>query len=437
MVSRPRIAALGLTLASVGCGPLDPPGTTGGVSVEAGAYGRGHALVMSDYQSTNVALLDCDGRTLSGSFVSSGAATPGLAAPLSGDVVLPSDVQSGSELALIDRYPAAIVTLVDIATGTVTGQIDVGTGFRSNPQDLFRSDERLWISRYETNPKAGTVPFDAGGDVVIVDRNTRAIVERIDLAAAMADAPGFLPRPGRMVAFDGRLYVLLAAYDASFSDAAPSRIVTLDIATHAILGVHRLDSLAGCSALALQPPFDRSGVPRALRRLVVGCSGRFQGSSSPDRSDSGLVALEPHGDELVEWRRWGSTELADRPVGFDLAIDESGRVLVTTMGRLGDGSGADVTDALIEVGLDDGATRVVWETTARPFELGGVRCTTRTAAPTDGDTAASMCGSDCFLADGEGGLLRRLVLGPTGYEASEALQVEPAIGLPPRWLGRF
>lgn len=434
MVSRPVLAAL--AMAFVACGPLEPPSSTGGVSVTAGARGRGHALVMSDYQSTNVALLGCDGRTLSGSFLSSASVAPGLSAPLSGDVVLPSEAQHGDELAVLDRYPAAVVSLIEFATGRVSAQVDVGTGFRANPQDLARIGGELWVTRYESNPSPGATAFDEGGDVLIVDRATAKAVDRIDLSAAVADAPGFLPRPGRMVSAGGRLYVLLSAYDAAFVDAADSRLVTVDIATRAVVGVRTLAGLAGCSALGIEPPSDGEGKPRAVRRLLVGCSGRFLGSSMPSLDASGLVLLEPEGDSLHEVRRWGAERLSDRPLGFDLAIDEFGHALVTTMGRLAEGTVPARPDALVEVDLDGDSTRVVLETSSRPFELGGVRCNSRIEQGFESEVE-SACLPDCFIADGEAGRLRRLVRGESGYTPAEALVVEDVIGLPPRWLGRF
>ncbi|MBM4360223.1 MAG: hypothetical protein FJ096_19120 [Deltaproteobacteria bacterium] len=430
-----RAAVLLLATRLVACtGPEAPP-TTGGVDVVAGAFGRGLALVMSDYQSTNVALIDCNGNTLSGSFLSSGAALPGVSAPLSGDVVLPGELQEGTELALIDRYPAAVITLVDVRTGDVTRQLDVGTGFRANPQDLVTIDGDLWISRYETNAEPGKLPFDAGGDLIVVNRTSRELEARIDLSAAMSDAPGFWPRPGRLVRDGGRVQALLAAYDPSFQNAADSRLVEIDIASREVVRTHRLEGLAGCGALAIEPAFEEDGSSRPSRRVVVGCSGRFQGTSAPALEASGVVLLEPTEEGLGEVRRWSASELTSRPVGFDMTFDAGGKVLVTAMGRLADGVVGDRPDALVEIDLASGTTRVVLETTSRPFELGGVRCATRVGADAGGDGAA--CRGDCFVADGEAGVLWRLVRGAVGYVALETIEVEDAIGLPPRWLGRF
>ena len=67
---------------------------------------------------------------------------------------------------LIDRYPNSVITFVDTSSGAVTRQIDVSTGFPSNPHDYLETREgRALVTRYERNPKAGRAPFDAGGDV--------------------------------------------------------------------------------------------------------------------------------------------------------------------------------------------------------------------------------------------------------------------------------
>jgi hypothetical protein len=86
--------------------------------------------VHSDYQSTNVSLLGLDGRALSPLLVSSASASTALSTPLSGDVVLPTMPQAGSELLLLDRFPAAVLTWVDLRTGVPTGQLSVATACR-------------------------------------------------------------------------------------------------------------------------------------------------------------------------------------------------------------------------------------------------------------------------------------------------------------------
>ena len=93
-----------------------------GVSVTAGPCGRGLVVVQSDYQSSNVSLLDWEGRVLSESLVSSSTESSGFGVALSADVVTPSSAQNGSEIVLIDRYPAGVLRFVDLRTARVTAE---------------------------------------------------------------------------------------------------------------------------------------------------------------------------------------------------------------------------------------------------------------------------------------------------------------------------
>ena len=118
-----------------GCNAPDPPPTTGGTDLPPGACGRGAVVIGSDYQSTNVSLVGVEGEVLSPSFLSSATSSAGLTAPLSGDVAVPSMPAAGEEIVLLDRYPAAVLTWVDVVTGSVRAQLNVATGFAANPQD--------------------------------------------------------------------------------------------------------------------------------------------------------------------------------------------------------------------------------------------------------------------------------------------------------------
>ncbi len=449
MVTRVPVAvALGLALG--GCHLERFGRSTGGTTQPAGACGRGLTVVESDYQSTNVALVDTRGRTLSGSFLSSGAIDAGLTAALGGDVVVATSPELGDDIAVLDRYPAAVMTLVGVQTGEVVAQYDVSSGFRSNPHDVARVGGELWLARYEQNPAA--VPGCRGGDFMVVDRGDGP-VGCLDLHGAMSGAGAeFQPHPARVVTIGNRLVALLSGYTADYSDAAPSRLALIDPAKRQLLGKngHVLEgtpgalgksAMYGCESLAVEPALDELGQPRARPRLVVGCTGRFHTSASATLDESGVVVLEiveptGPGDEPTfhELKRYMASELGGQPLGFDLDVDAGGRVLFATLGRE---SPSLVRDALVELDLDTGAHRTVLASDARAFVLGGVRCVTRLHAsdPTPGGGAA--CSDSCFLADAEKSRLRRLVVGTSGYVEAEQITVETSIGLPPRWLGRF
>jgi hypothetical protein len=388
--------------------------------VPLGRCGRGLIIVGTDYQSTNVSLVGLDGAVLSSSFISSGSTSSALSAALSGDVVTSTTPQLGEEVVLIDRYPASVVTWLDVATGEVRAQLEVRTGFPSNPQDyLALSDDEAYVSRYETNPTPGQVEHDGGGDVLIIDPSVPSITGRIDLQPAVTE-PGFLPRAGRMVRDGDSVYVLLAAYDQTFASSAPSRIVTLR--DGAIAGVTVLDGLHGCSSLAIEP---LSTSPR----LAVACSGNFGGDESATLAESGVVILATFEDDIpVEIRRHAASA---QPFGFGLDFIDDRRVLATALGSFGNG-GPDVTDALLVVDIDSGDVTTVLRGKELPFELGDVRCTTAVAL--EGSTAGC---SSCWLADGEAGRLHRISVDADGAIVAESIQVDSSIGLPPRGVGRF
>jgi hypothetical protein len=410
-----------------GCNAPEPPPGTGGTDVPPGACGRGLVVVETDYQSTNVSLVGVDGSVLSSSFVSSATTATGLSAPLSGDVVVPTMPQSGDELVLLDRYPAGVLTWLDVASAEVRGQLGVGTGFASNPQDVVVvGSERAYVSRFERNPEPGREAWDEGSDLLLVDPTRLAIVGRVELAGALAGEPaGMLPRPNRMVLVGDWLLVLLSPYTADFLESATSRLALVDVRTDALVGTVMLPDLYGCSGLALSP---------AGTTLAVSCSGRFQGTSNPTVEDAGLVLLaapdaaqiadgQDPASTMVELGRWSASELVGQPLGFAVDFADEQRLLLTAFGRFAEGAEPAVQDAALELERTTGATRTLVQSEALPFSLGEVRC-------------VGSCGR-CFLADAERSVLHELVLGEDGLEVTRAITVDTAVGLPPRLVGRF
>jgi hypothetical protein len=398
-------------LSLAACDAEVPPPSTGGVTLpEAGPCGRALVLVESDYQSTNVAILGLDGASLSSSFISSAGASAALSAALSGDVVVPTSPVTGSEVVLLDRYPASVITWVDIATATPRAQLDVSTGFASNPQDYLEIDEdRAYVSRFDQNPSAGEEPFDQGGDILVVDPRAPAIRARIALEAAMADAPGFQPRPNRMVRSGDAVFVLLSAYSADFGDSAPSRVVRIDAARDAITSYTVLDGLHGCAGLALHGD-----------ELAVACSGKFGGGNTPTLAESAVARLT-----VADPPRVIATSPAagvGQPYGLSLALTAGGDVLTTALGHFGVSGAPDAPDLLVRVA----ASPAVLLASGRAFELGEVAC----LAPADDDA----CGR-CFATDAERGALLRLDANAGSLEAT--LPLDDGIGLPPRFLGRL
>ncbi|MEB2311162.1 MAG: hypothetical protein OZ921_08695 [Sorangiineae bacterium] len=400
------------------CGAPEPPGNTGGTGVDAGVCGRGLVVVETDYQSSNVSLVGVDGAVLSASLLSSASTGTALSAPLGGDVVVPTPSADGSRLVLIDRYPASVLTWVEVASGAVSAQLRVGMGFSSNPQDYVPIDARkAYVPRFESNPSPGREPFDEGGDVLIVDPSGPRVTGRVDLTPAMAgEDPRFLPRANRALALGGSVFVLLSGYARDWSASAESRLVRIDPSADAIREVLVLRGLHGCGALAPSPDGDE---------LAVACTGGFERSSTADITTSAVVrvALEPALHELARYR---AASFGAGPAGFGLDYAAAGTLVVTTFGSFGDAHTAPEDDTVSALTIASGEVSTLLRSRGVPFSLGEVRCVRECEA--------------CFVTDAEtgGGVVRRFQIEAEGrLSPGEAILPNPAIGMPPRYLGRF
>ena len=392
-------------LAAVGCNAPDPLPPTGGTDAGAGACGRGVVVVGSDYQSSNVSLVSWEGAVLSASLLSSASAGVG------GDVVVPTETQSGPRLAVIDRYPEAAITWAAVESGAIEGQLAVADGWRANPQDLIEVGARAYVTRHDPAPD-GT----EGSDVLVVEPATPAAVGRIELVAAIEGAPsGTLPRPTRMVRDGDLVHVLLAPSSITFTETVPSRVVTVDPSGDAIAAVHEIAGLHGCLGLAVAP---------GGGRLAVSCPGNFLGGSSPDATQSGVVVLDRSGSSLSEVRRFTAAEVGEGPFGFSVTFASADVVLAATIGALGDGEEPARDDTVVRLEVTTGAAEVVLRSDGEPFTLGEVRC-------------APACGA-CFATDaGRDALMRFTLDDGARLAAPTEVPVAREVGLPPRYLGGF
>lgn len=391
------------------CGVSPPAGSTGGTSQSTGACGRGLVVVDTDYQSSNVSLVGYDGRVLSQSLISSASAQTGLSEPLSGDVVLPTASVTGDEVVLVDRYPAGVLTWVNVHSGRVRAQLSVRTGFGSDPQDyLPLSDHQAYVPRLDPNPSPGKQPFDNGDDVLVVDPSVPKITASIDMTSAMnGEAGAYYPRPDAVVEVGGSVYALLASDGPHFHSSLSSRVVRLDPKTNAIAEVHVLRGLHGCTALAVSPNADE---------LAVSCFGTFLADTSLTGvlAESG-VALIGIGSHMTDRGRFMAADLGTGPLGFGAAFADEHTLLVTGFGRSGNDNTADALD------LDSGHVTVLARSTT---SFGQVRC-------------APACGV-CFVADPGAGLLRRYAVDASGkLSQTGSVRPDPDVGLPPRFLGGF
>lgn len=411
-------ALLCLTLCSMPACNVDAPSDgTGGTDTQPGACGRGLVVVNTDYQSTNVSLVSLDGHVLSSSFISSASADVGLSTALGGDVVLPTQRQDGDEILLLDRFPASVLTWVDVRTAEPTGQLSVAGGFAANPHDvLVLAPDKAYVTRYDPNLDSGREPLDQGDDVLVVDPSTRSIEGRIDLAPAMKDeADAYHARPDKLVMVDDRVFVLLGGYSRDFTQSVDSRIATLNPGSDSVVDVVTLEGMHGCISMTVSP---------SRHEIAVACAGEFAGDSVSSVADSGVVLLSTEG-ALAERRRFPAAKF-DLGTTASVAYAGDTSLVVTTFGQFESADDPKRQDALLQVNTDTGDFEVLLRSEDTPFSFGDLRC-------------APAC-HVCFLADAtrDGGVLHRFSVGPDGTLGTrEQVVVDREIGLPPRNLGWF
>jgi hypothetical protein len=417
-----RAAVVSLLLGA--CNVPPPPRRTGGIDVpdasrvDAGARcGRGMTVFESDYQSTNVALIDLEGRVTSESFASSATPSVGLSAPLSGDVASPTERTEGDHVVFIDESVASRIIWADLATGS-TEELSVAMGFWSDPRDYVEvSSTKAYVPRYLENPEPGKVPFDTGSDVLVLDPSTRTVTGSIDLHPALGgEYPAALPNAARLVVVGDRGYVLLGALE-NHDLTVPlfdSRLAVIDVTTDRVIDTLELPGLSGCAGLALSP----SGT-----ELSVLCSANPK-TPAAGLAGSGIAVVDISSTPTV-MKTFGADAFGKNPLSFygDYASPDS--LAFVTFGELDANDDPVAPDALVVLDLRTGAFETVLESDAVPFTLGGVAC----------DSACAVC----FAADAQrnGGVVHRFDVRDGRLENDQPIKVERRIGLPPRYLGKF
>lgn len=412
-----------LTLA--GCNVTDPPDSTGGTNFDAvggssaaqnsrtggsgGSAGstlcpKGLVVVMTDHKSTNVALTRLDGSPLTESFVSSGAAKPGLALALSGDVEVPQIAPVSGRVVLIDRFGSNVITWLDPKTGNVLSQLPVGTGFESNPQDYLEfGADRALVSRFETNAAPGKTALDAGGDLLIIDTKTPALLDRIPMPE---ENPALLPRPGRMTRLRDQVVVSLGRLSSDYQSIGDGRFVGVSPEEKKIAWTVDIPGLVNCGGFSLSP----SG-----KQGAIACTSQYNSTTQAyDPAKSDVVVYDTTVTPPLEVRRLGLGVKVSAGIQSTLTFASENQLLALTYG-----GNKTVGDTAIAVNATTGEVLDLGAT-SKPYNLGGIFC-------------SPGCGDLCLVSDAERGKLRRWQVAADGtFTAIDDQVVDQLIGLPPR-----
>jgi hypothetical protein len=318
--------------------------------------------VHSDYLSSSISLINGDGSVCADHVLHSGSREPGLAAALSGDVVIATGRHPDGWVTLIDRFPNGTITWLDPETLKVTGQLSVATGFAANPQDLvYVSRTKAYVSRGATNPSPtpGESDFDEGGDVLIVNPTAKEVMGRIDLHPFATSVDGLVTQPyPTSTVWDGRfLWVALGNQSADFSVGGEGRIVAIDTRQDSVVHTVDVPGLKNCTNLELAP----SG------KVLWGvCTGVFQEGAEEQLKHSGIFRIQLDEEPVLGWSA-SAASLGDRPFGYSLAVVDGDRVLALRLGDLQQG----LSDELVLINRPDESSTGTGVYSGA-YELGGV-----------------------------------------------------------------
>jgi hypothetical protein len=382
-------------------------GAPGGATAQPVVCDRGVAIVTSDYKSTNIAISKLDGTTLSASFVSSGAAKPGLALAISGDVDVPFFAPASKRVVILDRYGTNVITWMDLTTASVIAQLPIGTGFEANPHDYLEIDDTYaYVSRYGTNMAPGVQPFDEGGDVLIVDTKTPAIAARIPIPESDAT---LLPRPDAMNWIGSYVALTMGRWSADYATVGDGRIVGISPATHQIAWQVDVTGLKACGRVALSP---------SRKLAAIACSGKRDTSTKLfDTTASDIVVYDATTVPPTEIRRLKTAVQLNSGIQPALTFANESTLLAKSYG-----GNATPGDHAFAVDVATGAITDLGETN-KPYLLGGMHC-------------SPGCGGVCILSDAERSKLRRWSVSDTGVFTPLAdVTVDTVVGLPPRSIG--
>lgn len=407
----------GTSSGGMGQGGAEPG--SGGMAGSAGAGPEpepvcpvGVTVVLSDWLSTQVALSDLEGNTLSPSFISTASTqSDGLAFALSGDVALPTHAQASGRVVLLDRYGTNVISWVDPRSGDVLHQLPVGTGFESNPQDYLEiPGNQALVTRYGENMEPGTEPHDQGGDVLFLDLDTYRITGSLALPR-VRDLP---PRPTSMTRVGDHVIVNLERISADFTTKGNAMLAAIDLETKELAWSDELPGLKMCGRLVPSP----SG-----QYLYAACTGAVDYFGNyEDLSQSAIVVFDPKTQPLAEVRRYTAEDLVGEPLQSAIAFANDHTLLFKTQ----TGLGGDRNNRWLALDLRSGAVETLLE--ARPDSEGNGKGIVFGAM-----LCAPGCSDVCLMADADRGVLQRARVQEDGSVVLiDPVVVEDMVGLPPR-----
>jgi len=254
-------------------GGLGDAGSADAAVPDPGPRYQGVAVVLSDFQSMSLTLIDRESLTVTkNGCVDSGTRAPALTKAFEGDTVLSSSPTDDGTILLIDRANATL-TWVEPSDCSIVRQLDVSSGFSSNPQDALVVGNSVYVTRYAQDQQG------QGSDVVVMDINSGLQSGRIPLATEATPATVW-PRPDRLHRIGDRLLVSLNNISGDFSAYGTGRIVVIDLNTNQVVSRLDLPTLQNCGALAS---------PSGSTSVAVVCRGSF--SASDDGLSASGVAL--------------------------------------------------------------------------------------------------------------------------------------------------
>jgi hypothetical protein len=293
--------------------------------------GPAYAVISSDFAATSVSLLAADGDIVADDYLNSGSTGTGLVTALSGDVEMPTRSGERGVMVLLDRFKTDVVTRIELSSGDVLGQVQVGDSaadgddaFTANPQDYLRIDtETAWVARSEPNLMPDAAEANLGNDLIRIDPSALERTEdRIDLSPLNGRASRVDPmtgaeeevdvyaRPGRFARIGDTLIVGLARSAFDFSAVGSGMVAVVNLKTKAVDGLE-IEDLQGCSHVL--------PIPGANDRVLVGCGGVYP----TPRDSAGIAVVRVSNGKASVVRTWKAKEHDDAPAVSEgyVAID--------------------------------------------------------------------------------------------------------------------